>query len=180
MLRVFLLFFCYLFVQSDTEPVLSWNASYKLSWEDFKGEPKNLGSAVAVTASGITFGFSVRHSNERVVSFDSEVHAHFYPEQSWYDAKRATPHILGHEQLHFDITELHARKFRQRIAQLEVSNAVRKELKAVHRAINRELSEMQDAYDNETDYSRQVEAQILWERYIKKELEKLDEFKSVN
>ena len=63
---------------------MSWNESYKLSWLDFKDTPNKHVSAVATTASGITFGFSVSTSDDQVVNFTSEVHAHFYPEKSWY------------------------------------------------------------------------------------------------
>ena len=136
MIRILLLLSCLVFVQND-EPVLSWNESYKLSWQDFKAKPNTNDSAVAITASGITFGFSIRQTDKKeVVSFSSEVHAHFYPEQSWYKIEQVDNHILGHEQLHFNITELFARKFRYRIGQVKLSNSVRVELKKIHNDIN--------------------------------------------
>ncbi|WP_233783321.1 DUF922 domain-containing protein [Flavivirga eckloniae] len=159
---------------------MSWNESYKLTWSDFKGPPNKNTSAVAVTASGITFGFSVSKTDDRVVGYTSEVHAHFYPEKSWYKKDEADLHVLGHEQLHFNITELHARKFRQRIDQVKVSNSVRSQLKQLHNTINKELSQMQNTYDSETNYSRNVEAQAKWEAYIAVELKKLSKYKSVD
>ncbi|NMH89383.1 DUF922 domain-containing protein [Flavivirga algicola] len=179
MIKAFLVLSCFLCVQQD-EPAMSWNASYKLSWSDFKDTPDKSTSAVAITASGITFGFSVRTSDNCVVSFTSEVYAHFYPEKSWYKKEQADIHVLGHEQLHFDITELHARKFRQRISQVKVSNSVRNELKTLHNIINKELSQMQSRYDSETNYSRNVEAQAKWDIYIANELKKLSKYKSVD
>lgn len=176
----FLLLCCLVFVQND-EPVLSWNDSYKLTWQDFKAKPNSNDSAVAITASGITFGFSVRQIDKNdVVSFSSEVHAHFYPEQSWYKIEQADKHILGHEQLHFDITELYARKFRYRISQVKLSNSVRRQLKKIHNEINTELSQMQDKYDNETDYSRNIETQSKWKIYVDTELETYSKHKSVD
>ena len=116
MVRIVLLFLCFFCIQND-ESVLSWDASYKLSWSDFKAKPNTNSSAVAITASGIIFGFSIKQTDKnKVVSFTTDVYAHFYPEQSWYKMKRANNHILQHEQLHFDITELYARKFRYRIS----------------------------------------------------------------
>ncbi len=178
MFRLCFLFIFLCFVQSSDELIITWDESYKLSWTDFRGKPQQHADAAAVTASGITFGFSVRQSNNRVIDFTTEVHAHFYPEQSWYNTQKATPHILAHEQLHFDITELHARKFRYRIAQLQISNNVPKELRAIHRAINKELEDLQNRYDAETDFSRNVEAQNKWQEYILKELKKLEAYKS--
>ncbi|SFZ92792.1 protein of unknown function [Flaviramulus basaltis] len=178
MVRIFLIICCFFSVQKD-EPIISWNESYKLSWSDFKAKPDNNTSAVAITASGITFGFSVTQTDRNdVVSFSTEVYAHFYPEQSWYKVEQADTHVLGHEQLHFDITELHARKFRQLISLLKISNSIRNELKQLHNTINKELAELQNKYDDETNYSRNFEAQQKWKTYIEAELKKLSEFKS--
>ncbi|ULC58561.1 DUF922 domain-containing protein [Flaviramulus sp. BrNp1-15] len=180
MLRIFFIICLFLSVHND-EPVISWNESYKLSWNDFKAQPNNRSSAVAITASGITFGFSITQTDSnKVVSFTTEVHAHFYPEQSWYKIELADHHVLGHEQLHFDITELHTRKFRQRISQLKVSNSIRSELKQLHDTINKELAQMQNKYDSETDYSRNFETQAEWKIYVETELKKLSKYKSVD
>ena len=179
MIRTFFILCCFLCIQQDG-PVMSWNESYKLSWTDFKAPPEETTSAVAVTASGITFGFSVKKTDDRVISFTSQVHAHFYPEKSWYKREQADSHVLGHEQLHFNITELYARKFRQRIDQIKVSNSVRDQLKNLHNTINKELSQMQNRYDSETNYSRNVDAQTTWETYIADELKKLSKYKSVD
>ncbi|TBN13843.1 DUF922 domain-containing protein [Hyunsoonleella pacifica] len=169
-----------LFVQYNDEPVMSWHDNYRLVWNDFKAKPKYTINAVAITASGITFGFSIRESDNRVISFSTEVHAHFYPEQSWYKPESVNDHVLGHEQLHFDITELFARKFRKRISLLKTTNDVAKRLREIHKNINKELAAFQNKYDTETDFSRNIEIQLSWEAFIKKELKKLDYFKSVD
>ena len=180
MLRIFLVICCFLSVQKD-EPVLSWNESYRLSWNDFKAKPNKSIDAVAITASGITFSFSVTQTDSgQVVNYSTEVHAHFYPEQSWYKIDQADNHVLGHEQLHFDITELYARKFRQRISKLKPTNIIRKELKQIHNTINKELAQMQNNYDNETNYSRNFEAQAKWKVYVEAELKKLSKYKSID
>lgn len=175
-----LLFVLCFFVCVQDEPAMSWNESYKLSWADFKGKPNNKVSAVAITASGISFGFSVRETDSKVISFTTEVFCHFYPEQSWYKPNVADNHVLGHEQLHFDITELHVRKFRQRISQLKISNTIKNELRQLNKSINEELSVMQDKYDAETNYSRHFENQAKWKTYIAEELEKFSKYKSVD
>lgn len=174
----FLFIFFLLVCVQDTEPVLTWNGSYNLSWSDFKGKPNTSSDAVAITASGITFGFSItQKSNNEVVGFTTDVKAHFYPEQSWYKIERADRHILGHERLHFDITELYARKFRYRISQLRVTNTLKRQLKRIHNDINNELSEMQNKYDSETDFSRNFELQAKWKTYIEAELNTYDKYK---
>ena len=158
----FALILCSFYCAAQDQPVIIWNDSYKLSWSDFKDKADSSDRAVAVTASGITFGFSIKQSDKQVIDFTTNVLTHFYPEQSWFKVKEADAHVLGHEQLHFDITELYARKFRQRISELKVSNAIDGQLKRLHETIKRELTSKQDAYDAETDYSRNIEQQAKW------------------
>ena len=118
--RFFLvLVFCVTSSVND-EVTIQWNASKKLSWSDFKGPVQIDADAVAVTASGITFSYAVRQTDGRFTSFDGQVDAFFYPEKSWYIKEKGNDHILAHEQLHFDITELHARLFRYQMAQLVI------------------------------------------------------------
>lgn len=178
MIKILLFLCCFIFVQ-DNEPVLSWDTSYKLAWTDFKATPNVNDAAVAITASGITFGFSITQTDKgEVVSFTTEVYSHFYPEQSWYKIEQADKHILGHEQLHFDITELYARKFRYRISKLGISNSIRRQLKKIHNDINTELAQMQNKYDNETDYSINFEYQAKWKIDIDAQLATFSKYKS--
>lgn len=77
MIRVLLILCCFFCVQDEV--VMSWNASYKLSWSDFKGKPDQSVSAVAITASGISFGFSTKETDSKIISFSTEVFCHFFP-----------------------------------------------------------------------------------------------------
>jgi hypothetical protein len=88
--------------------------------------------------------------------------------------------VLGHEQLHFDITELYTRKFRQQISELKVSNSIGSQLKKLHNSIKQDLASMQDSYDVETNYSRNVEQQAKSKAYIVTELTKLSKYKLVD
>lgn len=179
MIRILLVICCSFFVPQN-DSVLSWNDSYELSWIDFKAKPNNKVNATAVTASGITFGFSIRESNSCPVSYTTEVHAHFYPEKSWFKQELANNHVLVHEQLHFDITELHARKFRQQINELKISNTIKNDLRNLHKDTNKALEKMQNKYDAETNFSRNIEFQYKWQLYIDEELKKLSKYKSVD
>jgi len=158
-------------------PVITWEASKPLQWEDFKGIPDAHDDAAALTVSGITFRFIITETDaHEVVKFSTEVFAYFYPEESWYKKNQGNTHILEHEQLHFDITALYARKFRYRISQLKVSNGVKRQLKKIHKDINTELAQMQIKYDIETDYSRNFQLQAKWKSYIEAELLKYAEY----
>lgn len=167
-----------LFFIQPNEEAIEWREDVKLSWSQFQGVPKLNMSAVAVTASGITFGFSVKETDNVVTSFNTNVYAHFYPNRSWYKKEQGDNRILAHEQLHFDITELYARKFRSEIAKLKVSNTIRTQLKNLHVSINKELAETQNKYDKETNNSLNQEFQDQWNVYVPKELAKLNAYKS--
>ncbi len=168
---------CVGFLMPNDE-VIIWNENVKLNWNDFRAAPTENRSEVALTASGITFGFSVNETDNQIVDFKTEVTAHFYPDKSWYVKARGTDHILGHEQLHFDITELHARKFREQIDQLKVNNRIKAQLRSLHQTINKEMAVMQAKYDLETDHSINKVLQSQWNDVIRQELSNLDDYKS--
>jgi len=158
--------------------VMPWRDDLKLTWNDFKGTKNIQSDAVAVTASGITFGYSVRKANLKIVDFTVSVEAHFYSEKSWVVKALANDYILAHEQLHFDITELHVRKFRQQISTVKVSQHLGSELDRLHKNINKELAAMQNQYDTESNNSINKEAQTKWITFVKNELKKHEAFKS--
>ena len=178
LLRFLIIFLCLLNVASNDEVTISWNASKKLTWEDFRGPVEANTDAVAVTASGITFSFSVKQSNTTFVSFEAQADAHFYPEKSWYIKEKGDDHILAHEQLHFDITELHVRQLRYGISKLRISQSIKEDLRRLHNQANENLAKMQNAYDTQSQNSMNREQQNIWSKFVKEELDKFKAFSS--
>lgn len=174
---IFLSLFLY-FVSPKNEEIISWRDDLKLTWNDFKGTKNMETDAVAVTASGITFGYSVKKANSRIIDFIPLVEAHFYPEKSWVNMTLADDYILAHEQLHFDITELHVRKFRRQLSQVKISNHLNTILDELHKNINKDLAKMQNQYDTESNNSINKESQAKWIAFVEKELKKYEAFKS--
>lgn len=152
------------------ESIIQWNKKHRLSWKDFKGEPDDSSDIAAITASGISYDLAATIIGKKV-HVDCKVSANFYPEKSWYKKELADSIVLAHEQLHFDITELHARKFREAIKKTTFTENVKQEMKALYDKINHELDAYQNKYDAATDYSRNIEKQTEWGKKIKKELE---------
>ncbi len=166
----------FLFNGDATE--FSWSDTYKLTWNDFQGAPDQNSEAVAVTASGITFNYSIKKTKTKVLSFKTMIKAHFYPEHSWCKESEVDDHVLSHEQLHFDITELHARLFREKVDALRPSQNVAETLQDYHKTINENLENMQNKYDSESNYSIDKEGQAIWQSYVEKELKRLSKYKS--
>ncbi|AUC75739.1 hypothetical protein CW732_08650 [Olleya sp. Bg11-27] len=178
MLKYLFMFAGFFLLQSDAMEELEWNANYKLSWSDFKGQPNPDTDAVAVTASGITFSYSLQRRNKKIEGFKTVVKAFFYPEHSWCKSEKVDTHVLGHEQLHFDITELHARIFRARITKVVLNDSLPQIFQEMHDTIDLELADMQHNYDSESAYSINVEGQKKWKDSVAIRLKALDKFKS--
>ena len=94
--------------------------------------------------------------------------------------ERADDYVLAHEQLHFDITELHVRKLRKQIDGVRVSQNLDQILNALHKNINKALTDMQNQYDADTNNSMDKNAQAKWLIFIRNELKKYVSYKSKN
>ena len=171
MYKFLLVAFLAVFIQRN-DNALAWSPYVPLEWSDFQGRPRINGDVVAVTASGLSFVYSTKKYADGRVAYDFEVTAHFYPERSYYLKDLVTDITLKHERLHFDITELHARKFRAQVKATRFTQNIDAEMEQIHREINDELREMQRKYDEETDHSRVIEHQIIWNKMIAEALEK--------
>lgn len=151
---------------------IKWVDGERLSWDDFKGKPNRYTYMDAVTESGIVFNWSCDWSG-----FHVEVFAMFDPGKSWVKKSGATEYLLKHEQAHFDITEIHARKLRKRLD--EISNPCRmgsRGIQSVANKIYEESAAMQNRYDEETYHSKNRKKQAEWLKKIDAELKRLEEW----
>ena len=179
MIRVLLISFCFFLCVSDNEGII-WSHADKLTWQNFKAKPQAEIDAVALTVSGISFSYSLTQKANKEYAYKTFVEANFYPEKSWVKVKDSTNYILSHEQLHFDITELYARKLRKRISEFRFTQNIRLELNTINDDINNELELIQDQYDVETNHSILPEMQNKWQNFIKNELLEVAQFSSIN
>lgn len=153
----------------------AWNPDKKLQWTDFKAPP-DYGSAYAATANtGISHSYAI-NGKGYYDKENSKVRAHFYPTLSWYRPSDSSETILRHEQAHFDITEIHARKLRKRIQAFNFSSNSQKEVKQLYEAVEEERKAMQQLFDKETNHSRETAQEFIWESKIAKMLLELDEY----
>lgn len=151
--------------------VLLWNEFYKLQWYDFQGEPgeESIGDAGAVVQVRAK-PFLVR----KEIKYD--VVALFNRKKSW--ARDVSPELLAHEQLHFDIAELYARKIRKKVKELQ-GRGVR-DLKTFNTAIHElllESNEVDRQYDMETLHGALTKKQAAWVSKVREELKSLERYK---
>lgn len=157
---------------------LSWSPEL-LTWENFEGAPDLSSSFHANTSSGISYYWTIKQSGEDI-EFVYNVQSYFLPDESWVMPKKDAPHLLAHEQLHFDITELHARKLRKAMEDFDIKRTrnVKPALQAIYKNIEASRANMQKRFDVESRHSMNPEAQIKWQKLIKEELNKLENFSS--
>ena len=153
----------------------AWDAQKKISWSDFKGAP-DYGNLYAATAnSGISHAIAIDGSGFYDKK-ESTVTAHFYPTFSWFKPADTSDVLLRHEQAHFDITEIHARKLRKRIAQFTFSNDSHKEVSILYDNVESERRTMQEQFDADTRHSQDKQQEFTWENKIAQLLEDLEDY----
>ncbi|MDF2187556.1 DUF922 domain-containing protein [Paraflavitalea sp. CAU 1676] len=150
--------------------LIDWNSSRRLSWEDFKAAPDAASNNAALTSSSINVEFG--YDDEEL---QYTINCRFDKTKSWVRVRNAT--ILQHEQGHFDIAELHARKLNQAL------KAYRFNAKTVSTDVNRIYDSVmvlhhsaQNEYDKETDFSRNKDKQVIWLKKIADNLQELNTF----
>ena len=150
---------------------LTWNEYYQLQWDDFQGEPDPRSQGDAATSVQIKAKpFLVR----KKIHYD--VTAIFNRAKSWYRDRSAS--LLAHEQLHFDIAELYARKIRRRIEQMSDQgiNNIKTYNAAIHELLL-ESNEVDQRYDIETLHGSMSRKQDAWSQKVKEELASLKEYR---
>lgn len=163
------------FTQSNgtSSETILWSEANTIDWKKFKAKASLIPGAHALTASAIESSYSCESSHGLI---KYQVRAVFMPDRSWVKADGRTDYLLKHELLHFDITELHARKFRKELSERQIKCNERKEFDKVASQINNEWIAMQALYDKETNHSINQEAQKLWEDKVSQELLSLKKY----
>lgn len=150
---------------AKTEPRLRFTYEEKpqLSWKDFKGIPQYNTPYQASTNCGIGYDVEKKVVHGKV-TVQTTVHSYFYPELSWKrDINENDPSLLAHEQLHWDITELHAIILRKRLAAYIPTANYKKEIHAIFENVEAQRKKMQLLYDKETVHGRDKIAQSNWQ-----------------
>ncbi|MGB8703518.1 MAG: DUF922 domain-containing protein, partial [Gillisia sp.] len=151
---------------------------HQLSWNDFRGKPKSRSGFNANTNSGISYGYKI--SGTPATPFlDYKVIANFYPGLSWVNPESKTTDLLQHEQLHFDISELYARKLRKSLSELspeKLKGDPRKILNSLYEKLEEQRVATEVKFDVESLHSLNKAEEKKWEDSIHRELQELEEF----
>ncbi len=172
----------YAVFSQDISP--GWN-DYKthsqLTWKDFIGNKPELYPDSSAAEVDMNLDFKWGYQTEGIeIQFLYEVYALQNPFASWVDPRHKRDDVLAHEQLHFDITELHARILRKRLSEFDYINTrnLRRQVNRMYEQVKITWKSMEKEYDKETNHGILTEQQSLWVEKVALLLEKYSQFKS--
>jgi len=151
--------------------LIYWNDSRPLRKSDFRGSTEKR-PFQAATYSGLKIENPVNiwTGKTRVI-----IKSYFNPKFSYFKSSERDSSVLAHEQLHFDITEIYARKLRKEIVE-KCSNQydLFEKRDAIYKKVELELDLKQDEYDSEVYAERSL--QNKWNLWVERELSLLRDF----
>jgi len=171
----FLSFGLNLSYNSFAQDTIYWRSDSKLRWEDFQGIPDSNSKYSAVSNPVIKYKLSANED-----TFNIKVLCFFVKTKSWSKFKNSDT-LLLHEQGHFDIAELFARKLRKAFSEYKFNyQTIGVDVEKIFAHSKMERTKMDLLYDKETNYSKNRKQQLLWNKRIKAEQIKLKKFAEKN
>ena len=150
---------------APNEDLLNWSSSRRLTWSDYLGQPDPSSDAAASTTTFL--GIDYHFTN---TGFTFKIDSRFSKSKSWGLYK--TEYILSHEQGHFDIAEVFARKLNKRMSEYKFDRRnYQQDLKQIYDEIVDEKEDVQNTYDRETRHSINKQRQAEWLERISQMLE---------
>ena len=159
-------------LSSTQANLIEWSPDRKLTWKDFKAMPDKNSTNAALTSSSINIEFGYSNS-----ALKYNIKCRFDQNLSWGRIKN--DYILSHEQGHFDIAEIHARKLNKLLKAYKFNNrTISKDVNKIYDTVMKEHHAFQSQYDLETNYSRDPAQQNVWKDKIEEKLQDLEEYRN--
>jgi hypothetical protein len=163
------------FSASDT---LAWHPETKLTWNDFLAEAPSRNNFAAFTYTLISMEYSAKITNGKVTP-KFEIYAAFNKRKSWVKNQKEarTAEILAHEQAHFDIAEITARKLRKALLNETYSrNNLEDKINTIYQETIQAGDTMQAQYDEESNHGLNKIQQLQWLKRVERELAELADY----
>lgn len=164
------------YAYSDSTEII-WCSCKELNWSDFQNSSIDSvgGDAKTFTDVRIYIADTIFDDNY-TQNFKLEILAIFSRQKSF--TRFLDERLLRHEQLHFDISELIARKLREKVSNRKIndknySEIVLKELLPLKRKLINDINKL---YDDETGHGQIEIEQSRWINYVRDELLNLEDY----
>lgn len=154
--------------QHTASDTLHWNNDHKLTWDDFQGkQDDSINAAITVAA----FTANSKYLTDSTISV--VVNAVFYKSESWVNKEHQTSYNLNHEQKHFDIAEVYARKANAELKKYKFNRpTVINDIQKIFDYYSKERDKMQEIYDKETTFPKvNSKKQKEWDAKVHKWLQ---------
>ncbi len=160
------------------DAIIVWKKSQRLEWKDFAGEMDAdvFGTAKTVYKIEIVPIEVYVDENDNIQNIEQlSVIAHFYKNLSWTASRNVA--LLAHEQLHFDIAELYARKIRKRFSEMKNIQEFRfSQFQTEYSKLMNACKSFQKKYDKETKHGSIININNQWIKTIKNSLRELEDY----
>lgn len=171
--------FLFMLVTSVTaQDTIYWNKHRPLKWEDFKGIPVMNEKESAQATTGVALEFQFRETlNTNSWEYRYNVHSYFLPALSWYKPNEINYYLLEHEQTHFNISELFARKLKKELSELVPSESLGEDAECIYNKLQKDHAVLQNKYDKESNHSLNINRELEWQKSIQDSLKIYNDWK---
>jgi len=161
------------YVKKDDDMIL-WLTKRKLVWDDFRGIPDTSRTNVGAVTQG---AIEIIDSNWENEIPKYKIGCFFIKSKSWTRVNDS--YSLAHEQLHFDIAELFARKIRKAFDSLNVKkNKDNERYQDIYNFYVAKSEKYQDLYDNQVYFNDFQQQQ--WIKKVGLELARLKKYEYIS
>ncbi|MEN7547698.1 hypothetical protein AAG747_07255 [Rapidithrix thailandica] len=167
---------------------LNMYAQEKITWqEDYQIQPAYFqaitpkkrieGSQRFYMASIVDFNYAMNaYQFAFKKNFNSYVTALFYPASSWLEEGEHTQELMQLAQVFFDVTELHARRFRKRLYEAKNLGSGSNFYKEAYDEMMKEYTKDQATLNAELTMDNIAEVCAKWQEKVRAELDVLSEY----
>jgi hypothetical protein len=156
----------------NNDNIIVWSKAKKLTWNDFQGKISKDKTYEIINVYKEREEDAARSRVAIALYYECEgnkanhiVKAEFEKNNSWYSPQYKTEEVLSHEQLHFDITELYARRLRTKLEMLK-NPCDKPAVGTLYQANEKEFVEFTKQYDIETSHGVNKQKQSEWDTKI--------------
>ena len=175
-ITVVLTLFYFVSIVAQEDSWILWVSSRKLNWEDFQGQGSK-SEYKAETHWRIYYDFQISLIQKKPFLSDYNVRTEFSRNKSWVKQGGGSQQLLRHEQGHFDLAEIYARKFRARLDSLSFRTPnYQNEIDSLFHLTLTHCDQVQNSYDLETEHGLVLQNQIKWEALFQTELNALQDY----
>lgn len=156
-----------------------WKEDLKLNWSNFKSTINHQRGTNVVAYTNCGWVYSVVKSSNPKSPVTIKIETVFNEDRSWKDTKKINDYVLGHEQKHFDIAEIFARKLRKEVQEkIKTSGDFNKNFQGIYNRLSNDYRKFQILYDKDTKNGMDEVKQVEYDRSITEELENFKIYKA--